>query len=131
MPTTNVRPTFDINSSSTWLMSFLYNIDKPTNLFPSIHCLVSWFCYIGIRKNKSIPLWYRTFTMFFAIAIMVSTQVTKQHYIYDVIGGVLIAEITYYISNHISLYKYFELFFTNINKKVVHFVTRRGQLREG
>lgn len=130
IPTTNIRPTFEITSSSTWLMNFLYYVDKPTNLFPSIHCLVSWFCYIGIRKNKSIPMWYKIFTMLFAIAIMVSTQVTKQHYIVDVFGGVAIAELTYFISNRIQLYKYFMRFFTFINAKAAHLLTRHGQLRE-
>lgn len=28
---------------------------------PSIHCLVSWFCYIGIRGRSNIPKAYRGF----------------------------------------------------------------------
>lgn len=52
-PTTNTRP--EIVGSDIWaqLMRFLYSMDAADNLFPSIHCLVSWLCYIGIRGNKS------------------------------------------------------------------------------
>lgn len=51
-PTTNTRP--EIVGSDIWaqLMRFLYSMDAADNLFPSIHCLVSWLCYIGIRGNK-------------------------------------------------------------------------------
>ena len=48
-PTTNVRPEVTGTGFSVFLLQFLYGLDQPTNLFPSIHCLVSWFCYTGIR----------------------------------------------------------------------------------
>lgn len=115
LPTTNIRPEITGNSFSEILMRFLYMVDQPANLFPSIHCLVSWFCYIGIRGRKEIPVWYRIFSCLFAIAVMVSTQTTKQHYIIDVIGGVALAEIVYFITHHCSLYKYVMKFFTRIN----------------
>lgn len=40
-------------------MRFVYAVDAADNLFPSIHCLVSWFCYIGLRGRRDIPVWYR------------------------------------------------------------------------
>ena len=54
-PTTNVRPV--IEGSSLWdqVMVCLYEIDAADNLFPSIHCLTSWFCFISVRENKKIP----------------------------------------------------------------------------
>lgn len=69
-----------------------------TRLFSVNHCLVSWFCYIGIRGQKQIPKWYQRFSLVFAILVCVSTQVTKQHYIVDVFGGIAVAEICYRIS---------------------------------
>ncbi len=56
LPTTNIRPELTDQDIWTWLVRFLYDMDAPTNLFPSIHCLTSWFCYIGIRNRKEIPL---------------------------------------------------------------------------
>ena len=80
-------------------------MDSATNLFPSIHCLVSWFCFIGIRGQKSIPRAYRIFSCVFAVLVFVSTQVTKQHYIIDVIGGIAVAEAAYYLTHHTQFYR--------------------------
>ena len=49
LPTTNVRPVLAGDDIFVKLLGMIYSIDEPTRLFPSIHCLVSWFCYIGIR----------------------------------------------------------------------------------
>lgn len=118
LPTTNVRPNIVGNDLSSWLMRFVYWIDSPTNLFPSIHCLVSWFCFIGIRKSKKIPSWYKIFSLVFAILVCMSTQFTKQHYIVDVIAGIVIAELCYFISCHCCIYKKLEYFFDKIGKRV-------------
>ena len=105
LPTTNVRPVIEGNGIWEQLLRFVYTVDAPTRLFPSIHCLVSWFCYIGIRGNKKIPGWYRIWSLICAILIFISTQVTKQHYIVDVFGGVIIAELTYYIAMHTEIWR--------------------------
>lgn len=96
LPTTNTRP--EILGSGFWhtAIKLLYQIDDADNLFPSIHCLVSQLCCIGIRRRKEIPLWYRIFTHLMAISIFLSTLTTKQHVIVDVIGGILIAEFCYW-----------------------------------
>ena len=82
----------------TQLMRFLYSMDAADNLFPSIHCLVSWLCYIGIRGNKKVPQWIRTTFCICAIAVFISTLTTKQHVIYDVVAGVALVEVTYRVS---------------------------------
>lgn len=57
-PTTNIRPV--IKGTSIWeeLMRVLYQLDAADNLFPSIHCLTSSFCFIAVRKNQAVPVWY-------------------------------------------------------------------------
>lgn len=114
LPTTNVRPVLEGNGIWVKLLDLIYTIDLPYNLFPSIHCLVSWFCFIGIRGNKKIPKSYRIFSCIFALLVCVSTQVTKQHYIIDAVGGILIAEAAYFVSLHTNLYKGFEKVFDRI-----------------
>jgi len=118
LPTTNTRPEVTGDGIVENIMRFIYFADPATNLFPSIHCLVSWLCYAGIRGRKIIPLWYRAFSCIFAIMVFISTQFTKQHYIADVIGGGLIAEICLYIGNHTKLYKTTSKIFGKINQKV-------------
>ena len=86
-PTTNVRPELVGNGIFVQGMRFLYQIDEPVNLFPSIHCMASWFCCIGIRGDKKVPVWYKIVSVMIAGLVFVSTLVTKQHVIVDVIGG--------------------------------------------
>ena len=103
LPTTNTRP--PVEGESRWYagMRFLYAIDTPENLFPSIHCLASWLCYIGVRRQKSVPLWYRIFSCAMAVAVFFSTLTTKQHVLADVAGGAVLAEISWLVAGHTSL----------------------------
>ncbi len=94
-PTTNTRP--EITGSSVWdsLMRFLYEIDAADNLFPSIHCLTSWFGFLAVRSNERVPKWYRAVSLVVALAICVSTLTTKQHVLVDVFAGVALSEVSY------------------------------------
>lgn len=118
LPTTNVRPEVVGDGFTDNLMRFIYSVDPAANLFPSIHCLVSWLCFAGIRGRKNIPLWYRAFSCIFAIMVFVSTQLTKQHYIADVIAGVIIAELCLYIGRHTGYYKRIREVFGKLDTKI-------------
>lgn len=91
-PTTNTRPVIEGNSIWEECMRMLYDMDAADNLFPSIHCLTSWFCFIAVRGNKKIPKWYQALSLLMAVSVFVSTLTTKQHVLIDVIAGVAIAE---------------------------------------
>lgn len=120
IPTTNIRPVLDDSGVWNSVLLLVYTIDPPTRLFPSIHCLVSWFCYIGIRKQKNIPKPYRVFSCMFALLVCLSTQFTKQHYIVDAIGGILLAEGTYWLALHTELYRLPQKGFDWMYKKCFH-----------
>lgn len=104
-PTTNIRPDIITSGIFVDMLKFLYSIDAANNLFPSIHCLVSWYCFVGLRNCKAIPVWYRVFSLFMAMLICISTLTTKQHVIIDVLGGIMLAELTWQLSSHLQLYK--------------------------
>lgn len=118
LPTTNVRPVVSGDDIFSKLMRLVYSADMPTNLFPSIHCLVSWFCFVGIRRSKKVPTWYKIFSCIFAILVCLSTQFTKQHYLIDIFGGVLLAEICYFLAHHSQIYLVVEKFFLWLNHMV-------------
>lgn len=118
LPTTNVRPEVTGTDFCSWLVRFIYGVDAPYNLFPSIHCLVSWYCYIGIRKSKKVPKWYQWFSCVFAVLVCASTQFTKQHYLVDIAGGVVIAQVCYVCMKRCSLYQRVAHCFDRINRKV-------------
>ena len=117
-PTTNTRPL--ITGSGLWNQAalWLYSIDAADNLFPSIHCLVSWFCYLGIRGRKEIPRWYQSVSMVIALLVFASTLLTKQHVIVDVAGGILLADFCFFIGRKTDLYRIYERFGSRIEQKI-------------
>lgn len=100
LPTTNIRPEIDGEGFWNAAMRFLYWVDAADNLFPSIHCLTSWMCYLGVRGQKRIPLWYRVLSCLMAVAVFCSTLTTKQHVIVDVAAGMLLAEACWWTAGH-------------------------------
>ena len=118
-PTTNTRPVITDGGLWNQLALWLYSIDAADNLFPSIHCLVSWFCYLGIRGKKEIPVWYQRVSAVLAILVFVSTLLTKQHVLVDVAGGILLAELCFCIGRNTNLYKIYERFGSRIEKKIL------------
>ena len=98
VPTTNVRPELGTGTLAERVLQLVYDMDggaSPSNLLPSIHCYVSWLCYRGLKGAKEIPGWYQKFSLVFAILIIVSTQVLKQHYLVDAVAGVALVEIAW------------------------------------
>lgn len=65
------------------------------NLFPSYHCLISLYCYLGVHKQPEISKGFRTYSAIMVVLICMSTLFTKQHYILDMVGGLSISIICY------------------------------------
>lgn len=117
-PTTNTRPFVEPEGFWNQVVIALYAVDAADNLFPSIHCLVSWFCYIGLRGRREVPAWYRGFSCVFAILVCISTLTTKQHVIPDVIGGIFLAEICLYIGKKTKIWGSYEGVLNKINRRL-------------
>ena len=117
-PTTNTRPAIAPDGFWNQVMLFVYDVDAADNLFPSIHCLVSWFCYIGLRGRKEVPRWYRGVSCLLAVLVCISTLTTKQHVIIDVFGGVLLAEVCYRIARYPVVLQSYEKVLDVINDKI-------------
>ncbi|MCF0133530.1 MAG: phosphatase PAP2 family protein [Blautia sp.] len=95
LPTTMQRPEITGTTFFENLMQYIYRLDSPDNLLPSIHCFASWMCWIGVRKHKKVPKWYRYASLIIAAAVCISTLTVKQHILWDVIAGVALAEASY------------------------------------
>ena len=94
-PTTNIRPVIEGNSLWEELMRLLYHVDAADNLFPSMHCLTSAFCFIAVKGNEKVPKWYKTASFLMAASICASTLTTRQHVLIDVIAGVALSELSW------------------------------------
>ena len=73
------------------------------NLLPSYHCLISAYCYLGIRNREEISKGFRVYSLVMAILVCLSTIFTKQHYIIDVISGVGISLVCYIITTKLNI----------------------------
>lgn len=94
-PTTNIRPIIEGNSIWDELMRMLYRVDAADNLFPSIHCLTSSFCFIAVRGSEKVSKWYKGVSFLIAAGICISTLTTRQHVLIDVIAGVALSELSW------------------------------------
>ena len=101
LPCTLSRPEITGGGFTDRVVALVYQIDKADNLFPSIHCFVSYLCFLGVKNNPKIPKSYRVFSFIFAVAICISTLTVKQHVIYDAVAGIALAYMCYYLSGAI------------------------------
>lgn len=117
-PTTNTRPYVEPVGFWNQVMLFVYSVDAADNLFPSIHCLVSWLCYAGVRGKRSVPVWYQRASCVMAVLVCVSTVTTKQHVLVDVAGGVLLAEACLWIGRKPVIWRTYERLWDKVNEKM-------------
>ena len=108
VPTTaQLRPA-EITGTSFWdnVTRFIYSADTPAvNYFPSMHCLASWLCFIGVRGKKEFPLAWRVVSFFLATAVFISTITTRQHVLIDIPGGIVFAELSWALSDYETVRK--------------------------
>ena len=90
------------------LTRLIYWHDEPNMLFPSIHCMDSWFCFRGAMRTEDLPRWYRVFTFVFALLVFASTVLVKQHVFLDVVGGVAVIELGLLISDRLHAGRIYE-----------------------
>ncbi len=101
VPTTIQRP--EITGSGLWerLTGLIYAADTPVNLFPSLHCLQSWLCWRGFQLAPEVPKWYDRMCLVFTLLVCASTVLVKQHFLPDIAGGILGAELGLLLSRRV------------------------------
>lgn len=81
----------ELSGFGTWLLHLVYRGDPTTNCFPSAHCGVAVYAAIGLRfASRRLFAW----GIVTAIGVCVSTVLTKQHYVLDVLAGAVLAALT-------------------------------------
>ncbi len=92
-PGTMARPELTGKGFFMDWMRFLYWIDSPTNLCPSLHVVITYFCWRGALGCRKIPLWYKWFSFAFLILVCLSILFVKQHALVDIPAGLIVAEL--------------------------------------
>lgn len=94
-PTGRLRPPAAAAGAWAPLFRLLYGMDAHFNSLPAMHCFLAWLCYAGVRGQKDISIHYRRFVFLAALAVFTSTAFIKQHYILDILSGMILAEISF------------------------------------
>lgn len=95
----NLRVELSHSNIFQCLVSFIYTIDSPTNVCPSIHVYNSLMMMVSIQKSKLIKnhQWLSFLNVALALLICLSTVMIKQHAFIDVVFGVILSIIIYQI----------------------------------
>lgn len=73
---------------AVWGLQFLYDADPPYNCFPSIHVAHSFVsALVCHRVHRTLGV----VALSFAALVAIATLFTKQHYVADVVAGMLLA----------------------------------------
>ena len=91
-PVTIQRPEITESGIFNDWMRFLYRVDSPTNLCPSLHVVISYLCWRGTMGCRKIPKWYTWFNLAFLILVCFSILFVKQHYVLDIVAAVVVTE---------------------------------------
>lgn len=75
----------------------LYMIDTPTNLFPSIHVYNSLGVHLAVMHSDKLKekKWVRRISFVMMATIIASTMFLKQHSVFDVVTGCVMALVMY------------------------------------
>jgi membrane-associated phospholipid phosphatase len=88
-PTVAPRPTNVLGGGfAVWGLRFLYAADPPYNCFPSLHVAHS---FVGALSCYRVHRGVGISALLCGALVAVSTLYTKQHYVLDVIAGILLA----------------------------------------
>jgi membrane-associated phospholipid phosphatase len=94
MPVTFDRPPLPDRGAylARWVLAIVHRNDPPWNCLPSTHCAIALLAALALwESDRRVGAW----GLLTALGIGVSTTLTKQHYLVDVIAGFTLAAITY------------------------------------
>ncbi|MEF3303277.1 phosphatase PAP2 family protein [Paenibacillus sp. GYB003] len=93
------RPVITSDVPLHWFVQFVYSNDRPYNCFPSIHVMTTYlmmkstFRHIHLKRLTHLAIGLTGWS------IIVSTVFVKQHVVLDIVGAIVLVEITYYLMN--------------------------------
>jgi len=97
-PTHVPRPELTGSDLPTRLVRVIYAADEPYNCFPSLHVAIALLNGLSLFRYGPRRIWFRLPFTLLVILIMLSTLLIRQHYLPDLIGGLVLALICDWIS---------------------------------
>ena len=81
----------------SWTLRQLYDFDPPYNCFPSLHVAYS---FLAALTTWTVHRGLGSAALAWATLIAISTLFTKQHYVLDVVAGMVLAGVAYAVFLH-------------------------------
>lgn len=112
----DLRPMITDTDIFSRVIKYLYSVDTPTNVAPSMHVLNSIAVHVVISRSKKLRdiKWLQVASLFSAIMISASTMFIKQHSIEDVIYAGILSYGIYHV-----IYRPWRKIKPSLEKKVV------------
>lgn len=77
-----------------FLFQTLYEVDKPHNLYPSLHVTFSSLTALGMAHQVKVQ-WFRVAIAGWALMIAASVVLVHQHHVFDIITGLMLASFCF------------------------------------
>lgn len=93
----DLRPVITQDDIFSKTIKYLYFIDTPTNVCPSIHVFNSIAVYSALKNSAAFNAkkWCRNISFITMVSICLSTMFIKQHSVIDFICGIALAALFY------------------------------------
>lgn len=99
------------------LMRFMYSVDTPTGVCPSLHVAYSLGVVSVWLKRKNTSFWIKSFVVCFSIMVCISVVFVKQHSVIDVVMGIgisVVAECIVYTKWHRAMARLFRMKYSRV-----------------
>lgn len=92
-----LRPAFTGDNIFGQIVGYLYQVDTPTNILPSLHVYGTVVCCLAILESEQLQdrKWLRIGTTILGLSIIASTVFLKQHSVVDGIAAILLNTACY------------------------------------
>lgn len=77
-----------------FLFQTLFQVDKPHNLYPSLHVTFSSLTALAMAHQTKVE-WFRYVIGFWAVLIAASVILVHQHHLFDIVTGLMLGYGTY------------------------------------
>ena len=103
LPIEYPRPEVMASGISSALLVATQELDYAHNTCPSGHVAFAWLMFLAAVKTQWVrhEPWMGRVFLLWAIGIILSTLVLKQHFIADVIAGVFLASFSFYMAKFV------------------------------
>ena len=106
------------------MLAFTYQMDVPTNCFPSMHCLLAYIVFRQSFYCDNVKPWMKALAGVITVLVCLSTVFVKQHVVLDIIGGLFCGELAMQWGMRSNVWKVFY----KVNKKLMPKIWKDNEL---